>query len=163
MVALLGPSVFSACDSTRSSQAEAHYDVELPVVEPQGPVYQDADLELKAGPAVPCPAVGVLAPQAGQTRWAVPVSITARSQRHIPGGAMLFSLLMDSQFYRPVLSSCKPTFAARQLNPGETVNAHVVFDLPPLTPPLKLIFEPFIIGRQAVKAQVLLPSSPVQP
>ena len=147
-----------ACDSARSSQATAHYDVELPAAEPQGPSYQDADVELRAGPPEPCRATGVLAPHAGYSRFAIPVSISARSQRQVPSGPMLFSLLMDGQLHRPTLASCKAPFAARQLQPGEQMQSHVVFDLPALTPPLKLIFEPFIIGRQPVRAQVLVPA-----
>jgi hypothetical protein len=76
---------------------------------------------------------------------------------------MLFSVWMDDLAYRPILAGCRPPFAARQLKPGETVEAHVVFDLPPLTPPLKLVYEPFVIGRQPIKAQVLVPGGPAQP
>lgn len=158
-----GACFLSACDSTRSSQAEAHYDVELPAAEPQGPVYEDADLQLKVGAAEACHAAGVLGPPAGKARWAIPISVSARSQRQVPTGPMLFSLLMDSQMYRPILAGCRPPFSARQLKPGETVEAHVVFDLPSLVPPLKLVYEPFVIGRQPIKAQVLVPRSPDQP
>lgn len=152
----------AGCDSASSSNKSGtlHYDLEVPEREPEGPVYEDADFTLRSDVPEPCPAAGVLAPQPGWSRLAIPVTVSVRADRPVPSGPMLFSVVMDGRVYRPTLAGCKAPFATRQLDPGKTMQAHVIFDLPLLKPPLKLLFEPYIVGRKPVKAQVLVPLGP---
>ena len=148
-----------SCDGfekPKPNQTHRSYDIELPQAANDSPVYQDADLRLEVMKAEPCETHGVLAPARGQIRLVFPIKLEVLSNREVPVGPMLFSLVDDERTYRPTLATCKETFHVGKLKQGEERNAHVAFDLPENVRPTHLVFEPFLVGRKAVVAKARL-------
>jgi hypothetical protein len=147
----------SSCDKSSDPPRPAQYDLELPVEAPS-PSYVDNDFSLRAGTPKLCPQSGVLGPASGMLRIAIPVEIELKSQRSLPVGPMLFLAATRNGTYRPTLAGCQDPFPARTLTVPATVKSHVTFDLPQDYKELQLVYEPFIIGRKAVSARVLVPN-----
>lgn len=145
-----------AFEKPNPSKTHGSYDIELPQAANDSPVYQDADFRFEVMKAEPCETHGVLAPARGQVRLVVPVKLEILSNREVPAGPMLFSLVDDEHTYRPTLATCKETFHVGKLKQGEARNAHVAFDLPENARPTHLVFEPFLVGRKAVVAKARL-------
>jgi len=152
-------SVLTGCEE-KSSPPTSHYDLELQRQEPNGPLYEDEDLKLEASSAQRCTGTGVLAPRDGHERWAIPLHIEVKGRREVPVGPMLFSVWTGDRAYRPTLAGCKTSFPTRTLKPGEELSSYVTFDVPAASGEMRLTYEPFIIGRKKVEAQVVVPPGP---
>ncbi len=136
------------------------YDLGLPQPDPEGPRYEDVDFSLDVGTPERCEPNGILAPQSGRVRLAIPVHIQVKGSRDVPFGPMLFSLSTDDTVLRPTLASCKPAFNLATLSQGDERTRYVAFDLPAGQSDLELAYEPFLIGRKQVLARVLVPRVP---
>jgi hypothetical protein len=133
-------------------------------IDATGPTFEDEDFVLSALAPRICETKEPLAPKDGLMRVSVPLRLRAKTGRPVPVGALAF-FLEDAQGhqFRATLAGCAPSLRQEVLRKDQTAEGEVAFDVPKSVGKLELVYEPFLMGRKAVRARVEVPSVATEP
>lgn len=126
-----------------------------------GPKFEDEDFILEVKPPKACQRKTPLAPKKGFLRVSVPLTLEAKSKRPIPINPLTFALEdADGHRFGATLAGCAPPLPQSTLEQGARIEGEVAFDVPAEVDSLELVFEPFVIGRNEIRARVKLAPLP---
>jgi hypothetical protein len=126
-----------------------------------GPKFEDPDFVLEVKPPKLCDEQTPLAPEKDFKRISVPLRLEAKSRREVPVNPLTFALEdADGHRFRATLAGCAPPLPQGTLKAEQHIEGEVAFDVPVGEQSLELVFEPFVIGREEVRARVKLAPLP---
>ncbi|HSC87440.1 MAG TPA: DUF4352 domain-containing protein [Polyangiaceae bacterium] len=175
---LIGLAVLSACRSERHSSTDPPTTETPPAsseqlqLEPPTPLattsppfaeleakYDDADFSVHVGELRACVPEAPFLPPPNHRRLAVELEVRAKTQRIVPVGPLGFSLEDGEGLrYGATLAGCGPSLPSARLSGSERAQGQVAFDVPSSANELRLVYEPFLVGRKRVTAFLALPS-----
>jgi len=122
--------------------------------------FEDEDFLVQVRTARLCTPVAPFLPPAEHRRLAVDVEVTAKTERLVPVSPLTFWLEDEGgQRFGATLAGCGPAFSNRNLQRAQSIRGEVAFDVPQSARDLRLIYQPFLVGRAQVTAHLALPSS----
>jgi len=123
--------------------------------------FDDPDFSVEVSAAPTCAIEPVLGPRAGQRRVEVTVKVTSKSERQIPVGPLTFWLADEGdRRHGATLGGCGDMMHSQRISSGESAAGRVAFDVPATVTDLRLLYEPFLIGRTRVSVPLALPNRP---
>lgn len=128
--------------------------------QPLTPHYEDEDFRVDVERPEICQPEAPFLPAADRERLAVHVRIEAKTARVVPFQPLAFSVEDDEGHrYGATLAGCGSRFENRRLVAPERAEGVIHFDVPKKVGTLRLVYEPFLIGRPPVRAWLGFPSS----
>ncbi len=156
-------------DRTPESTPSARLTLEPPTIQaspPRPPTssfaeqFDDEDFLVQVRTARLCTPVAPFLPPADHRRVAVDVEGTAKTERLVPVSPLTFWLEdEDGHRFGATLAGCGPAFSNRNLQRAQSIRGEVAFDVPKSARDLRLIYQPFLVGRTQVTAHLALPNS----
>lgn len=120
--------------------------------------FEDADVSLEAIRVRRCPPDPPFVPPLHHERLSVLVRVASKSARPVPVQALAFRIeTEDEQPYAATLAGCGKPLSVASLADGQVAEGEVAFDVPESRGPLKLVYEPFLIGRPPLTVRVRIP------
>lgn len=117
------------------------------------PYFEDPDFRIEVSSHSRCEPKPPFLPPAGHDRLQVTLTIRAKTKRVVPVGPLGFRLEdSEGRRYSGTLAGCAPALPTRELSGSDSAEGAVHFDLPQDAKNLRLLFEPFLIGRPKVSA-----------
>jgi uncharacterized protein DUF4352 len=134
------------CEGPASSGAEQGTNAEPGALIPAGTPGRTPHFEMQVSVLDSCPAPADAPPDKGQKRVGVKVSLSARAELQVPANAYYAYLIdADNVMYEATLAGCEPALAPSLLEPGETANGWLSFDIPKQTKNPKLSYAPRLL------------------
>lgn len=154
--------LLSACDRdapAHASETELPSWKDSPPIDATGPSFEDEDFVLAVDAPRVCETETPLSPEEGLLRISVPLRLRAKSARPVPVSALAFFLEdEEGHQFRATLAGCAPSLRQQVLREKQTIEGEVAFDVPKTVGKLEMLYEPFLMGRKAVRARVQVPS-----
>jgi hypothetical protein len=120
--------------------------------------FEDPDFRIEVSKLRVCAPQAPFLPPHGHRRIAVQVEVTGKTERVVPVGPLGFSLEdSDGHRFGSTLAGCGPSFPSQNLTREQQVKAEVAFDVPEDARELRLVYEPFLVGRTKTAAFLALP------
>lgn len=120
--------------------------------------YEDPDFHAEVLGTAVCDPGPPFLPPPNHRRLEVTLRVTSRSKRPVPVSPLAFQL-EDERGHRfgATLSGCGDPIPSVRLDADRSVEGRVAFDVPKDSGPLRLVYEPFLIGRAKVSAVLIVP------
>lgn len=105
----------------------------------------------------PCAVEAHLSPPAGLRKVAVEIELRAVGRLDVPSNPF-YALLTDrdGKQFESTLAGCPPILPAARLATGETARGWITFDIPEVSVPHALVYQPAVIGVAPPRAELLL-------
>jgi hypothetical protein len=103
--------------------------------------------EANVGDAGVCPIADYFAPAAGKIKLGTEVKITNTSDKQVPVNPF-YAKLTDSggYSYTSTFGGCNPELVSVKLDPGQTANGWITFEIPQTSVGLIFTYNPFIVS-----------------
>lgn len=154
------PATPTSTTSSFGSPFAAEPDHDPPPYGSEGPSHDDPDFFVTVEAPRRCPQSPPFLPPSGSERLSITLQIRAKTGRLVPVGPLVFSLEdEEGRRFGATLAGCGPALPRRDLQAPDEARGELAFDVPEGSRGLRLVFEPFLIGRSPIKIWLDLPSS----